>query len=312
MINFAIALVLGLLLGKSLIPILTNIKFGQAIREEGPKSHLVKTGTPTMGGFIFLTAALCSLLITFEITQTSVYVMLVTLLFGLIGFLDDFLIIKRKKNDGLKSSHKLLMQILIAAPMTIFAAMTYGTAIHIPFMAVPLDLGLVYYPLTFIFIIAIDNGVNLTDGIDGLNASVTSIVMVFFIIISSMFATPDVAPVAYAMLGGLLGYLWFNKHPAKVFMGDIGSLALGGLVAALTIMHGLQLFVFIFGFIYFLETLSVVLQVASFKLRNGKRIFKMSPIHHHFELSGWSEWKIVIVFSTITLLGSALTIYLLK
>lgn len=301
MMFFGLSLLSGLVIGPILIPRLTALKFGQAIREEGPQSHLHKTGTPTMGGIIFLLAFMVPLLITlaFENMET-LFVICATFTFGAIGFLDDYLKVVKKHNEGLKAKQKIVLQ---SAASLIFAlfALNWGTTTYVPFIDQPINLGLAFVPLIFIVLIATDNAVNLTDGLDGLSATVTLVVSMFFAAMGLKQHNEIIVLIALAMSGGLLAYLKFNWHPAKVFMGDTGSLALGGYVAAMAILLNMPLFIPLFGLIYFIETLSVMLQVGYYK-KTKKRIFKMAPIHHHFELSGWNEVQIVSTFSAITLI----------
>lgn len=303
---FAMAILSSLMLGKAIIPILAKMKFGQSIRELGPQSHMVKQGTPTMGGFIFLSGFLCTMAFFFNFSIPSLIMLLSTLGLGCVGYLDDYLIIKRKKNLGLTPKQKLFGQVIVAAVVTVLCAMQFGTALLVPFTSMSLDLGWFYYPFMIVFILAIANGVNLTDGIDGLCGSVTFVNMLFYFVAIFALGKLDLALCAIAMAGGLVGYVYYNKYPAKVFMGDLGSLALGGAIAGLSMASGLVLFVPIVGLIYVIETLSVVIQVGYFK-RTKKRIFKMAPYHHHLELSGFKENKIVILFSSITLVMAILS-----
>jgi len=298
---FVLSGVSGLLLGPVVIPRLRQLKFGQAIREEGPQSHLQKTGTPTMGGLIFMVAFLIPIAfsLTFEWQQTS-YVALAVLCFGAIGFLDDYLKVVKKHNEGLKAKQKFGLQLILAVAFTAYGAI-WGTDIAVPFVHGTVDIGWVYYPLAIIMYVAIDNAVNLTDGLDGLAATVTLIVSIFFLVMGFVQENTVVILTASAMSGGLLAYLKYNWHPAKVFMGDTGSLALGGYVGAMAIMLKMPLFIPLFGLIYFIETLSVMIQVGVYK-RTKKRVFKMAPIHHHYEMVGWNEVQIVTRFSALTIL----------
>lgn len=298
---FIISLISGILLGPIVIPQLRKLKFGQAIREEGPQSHLYKTGTPTMGGLIFIVAFLMPIAFTlaFESSQV-VFVALSILAFGAIGFLDDYLKVVKKHNEGLKAKQKFGLQLIFAIAFTWFSS-TWGFDTHIPFVSRLVDLGWFYIPLVIIMFVAIDNAVNLTDGLDGLAASVTLMVSIFFFFVALKQDHNLAMFLSAAMAGGLLAYLKFNWHPAKVFMGDTGSLALGGYVGAMAILLKIPLFIPIFGLIYFIETLSVMIQVGVYK-KTKKRVFKMAPIHHHFEMSGWNEIKIVSVFSGVTII----------
>jgi len=291
----------GLILGPIVIPRLRDLKFGQSIREEGPQSHLHKTGTPTMGGLIFIIAFLIpiALTLTFELEAVS-YVALAVLLFGAIGFLDDYLKVVKKHNEGLKAKQKFLLQLILGIAFTAYA-MIWGTDIYVPFLSASVDIGWLYLPLVIIMYVAIDNAVNLTDGLDGLAATITALVSIFFIVMGFRQENEAVVVLASAMTGGLIAYLKFNWHPAKVFMGDTGSLALGGYVGAMAVLLKMPLFIPLFGLIYFIETLSVMIQVGVYK-KTKKRVFKMAPIHHHFEMIGWNEVKIVTRFSIVTII----------
>lgn len=307
-----IALLVSLLVGPFLIPILRTLKFGQSIREEGPKRHLAKAGTPTIGGLIFIIGIVAGVLIIAEKPYSlGLLTMLGIMLgYGLIGFLDDFLKVLRKHNLGLRAWQKLVGQVFFALILvgisTLF--LDRGTAMGIPFTAYTLDLGIFYYPLTILIVVYFTNTVNLTDGLDGLAAGCTVFSAAGYMVIaylaartgflgSIMVSSSDMAVFAAALIGGCVGFLRFNIHPARVFMGDCGSLALGGALSALAVLSKSELVLLIIGGVYVLEGLSVILQVISFKTR-GKRIFRMSPVHHHFELGGWSEKKVVRVFWT--------------
>lgn len=282
------------------IPMLRRLKFGQSIREEGPQSHMKKAGTPTMGGIIFLlsiitTTVVCGLLLDVFTTQTVV-LLLVFIGFGIIGFLDDGIKVIFKRNLGLTSLQKLIGQIVIAiAAFLLLRLGTFDTAITIPFTEWQLDLGMLYVAFLIFWLVGFSNAVNLTDGLDGLVAGTASIAFAAFGVLALFNEQADIALFAFAVTGALLGFLIFNANPAKVFMGDTGSLALGGALAMISVLVKQELLLLLIGLVFVIETLSVILQVGSFKLRK-KRIFKMSPIHHHFELSGWSEWKVVLVF----------------
>ena len=290
-----------LILGPGLIKFLHRLKFGQFIREEGPESHLKKSGTPTMGGILFLIGILVGSVFYISDYPKIVPVLFVTLGFGLIGFLDDYIKVVMKRNLGLTPAQKMLGQIFITAVFA-FYMVNYsglGTEVIIPFTGgTMIDLGILYVPILFFVVLGTVNGANFTDGLDGLASSVTTLIAVFFTVIA-VAARTDVHPVACAVIGALLGFLCFNTHPAKVFMGDTGSLALGGFVVSTADMLQIPFFLPIVAFIYFVEVLSVIIQVAYYK-RTKKRIFKMAPIHHHFELSGWPETKVVSIFSIVT------------
>ena len=300
-----IAFGLSVLTGPIVIPILRRLKMGQTEREEGVKSHLKKAGTPTMGGVIILFAITMTSLIYVREYPKVIPVLFVTLGFGMIGFLDDYLKVVLKRSDGLMPMQKMALQIVVTA---IFAFYIVKVA-KIPLtMLVPFtggkyywDIGWLAIPVLFFAVIGTVNGVNFTDGLDGLSSSVTVLVATFFTVVA-VGTESGIHPITCAVVGGLLGFLLFNVYPASVFMGDTGSLALGGFVAGTAYMMQMPLFILIVGFIYAAELLSVVLQVSYFKLTHGKRIFKMAPIHHHFELCGWSETRVVAVFSIVTAL----------
>jgi len=292
-----LALVIALALGPVLIPILRRLKFGQSIREDGPQRHLAKAGTPTMGGVLILVALTVPSLI-FAGKDPRVWLALfITLGHGLIGFLDDFIKVVLKRNLGLKAKQKLLGQVIMAVALA-FIATTYfgrGTDLWIPFLGVTLDFGPLYYVLIFLVLIGTTNAVNLTDGLDGLAAGTTIIAASAYAVIALSFGQQPLAVFCVSLAGAVLGFLRYNAHPAKVFMGDTGSLALGGALAAVAVLTKTELLLIIVGGVFVIETLSVIIQVLSFK-STGRRVFKMSPIHHHFELSGWSETKVVTVF----------------
>jgi len=287
-----------------IIPFLKRLKFGQQIREEGPREHFKKSGTPTMGGLAFVFSMVVTGLLFAGDYPGIIPVLFVTVGFGVIGFLDDYIKVVMKRSEGLNPTQKLLGQILIAGVLCVYLMMdqTVATTLRIPFMdGYELDVGWFFVPIFFVTALGTDNGVNLTDGLDGLCASVTLLVSVFLTTVS-VGENRGIEPVTGAAVGSLLGFLLFNVHPAKVFMGDTGSLALGGFVVSSMFMMQMPLFILIAGFIYFIETLSVILQVGYFKLTGGKRLFRMAPLHHHFELGGWSETRVVTVFSTVTAL----------
>ncbi len=294
--------VFSIVLGPIFIPILHKLKFGQNIRKEGPKSHQKKSGTPTMGGLIFFIATATAILIIGQKPMSKEMILLYSFLaFGFIGFLDDILKIIHKDNLGLRAAQKMILLVLFSVALAWYGYTNMGTDILIPFINqnFRLNLGILYIPFIVVYYAAVTNAVNLTDGIDGLATSVTVIVLTFFAIIGFRTQNIEVAVFAIALAGALLGFLKFNAFPAKIFMGDTGSLALGGVIGTIALMLKMELFVIIVGGIYLIETLSVIIQVTSFKL-TGKRVFRMSPIHHHFEQVGWSEVKIVTIFSSIT------------
>ena len=291
------AFVVALVAGPVFIPLLTRMKFGQMVRDDGPQSHLRKTGTPTMGGIIIVIPA-AVVALAFSKDKDMLLVLITTILFGLIGFLDDYLKIKNKRSLGLRAYQKITAQLLVSVFMAFVASgvSQVGTEVLIPFTGRFIDLGIFYIPFVVLVFISTVNCVNLTDGLDGLAGGTTVVVLGFFSVISLAAAHVGLLVFSGALIGALLGFLRFNSHPAQVFMGDTGSLALGGAIAALAVITKLPFFILIVGAIYVLEGLSVIVQVAYFKLTGGKRFFKMSPLHHHFELSGWAESKVVSVF----------------
>ncbi len=309
------AFIISLCMGMILIPVLHKLKFGQEIREEGPKWHAKKSGTPTMGGLIFIAAifamsAICCVLGLFfgidmpaDSTYLKTLVMLLCLsaVYGVIGFIDDYIKVILKRNLGLTAKQKFLLQLVAAVGFVCWAVygMDIATVVKIPFTSIELDFGIWFIPFAALVIIATVNSVNLTDGLDGLATCVTCMVALFFILFADKVANRAVALFASILLGSLVGFLMYNKFPAKVFMGDTGSLFLGGAVCGMAIVTEQPLALLIVGLVYVIESLSVILQVISFKT-TGKRIFKMSPIHHHFEMCGWSETKIVITFTIVT------------
>ena len=305
-VTMIIALVLGgilsFILGPIIIPMLHKFKFGQNIRKEGPQSHLKKAGTPTIGGLIFLISIIIVMLVMgYSFGGEGMVVLYGTLAFGLIGFLDDILKVIHKDNEGLKSGQKFILQLIFSAAFAIYGYKVIGTDIKIPFADFSLDLKYIYIPFVMFYYAALTNGVNLTDGLDGLATSVTILVLTFFALIANRLGHLEVAVFACGLVGALFGFLRFNAYPAKVFMGDTGSLALGGAIASIIMVLKSPLVVIIVGGIYVLELLSVIIQVTVFK-KTGKRVFKMAPIHHHFEKEGWKETKVVSVFSIITML----------
>ncbi|MDR7865855.1 MAG: phospho-N-acetylmuramoyl-pentapeptide-transferase [Sporomusaceae bacterium] len=293
----AVAFLIALALGPVVIPALRRLKFGQSIREEGPQRHLAKAGTPTMGGILILVALTVPAII-FAGKSAEVWLALfVTLGHGLIGFLDDYIKVVLKRNLGLKAREKILGQIIMAVALA-YIATTYfgrGTDLWIPFLGANVDFGPLYYILIFLVLIGTTNAVNLTDGLDGLAAGTTTIAAAAYAVIALAFGKEPLAVFCLALAGAALGFLRYNAHPAKVFMGDTGSLALGGALAAVAVLTKTELLLVIVGGVFVIEALSVIIQVISFK-STGKRVFRMSPIHHHFELGGWSETKVVAVF----------------
>lgn len=318
------AFIISLCMGMILIPVLHKLKFGQEIREEGPKWHAKKSGTPTMGGLIFIAAifamsAICCVLGLFfgidmpaDSTYLKTLVMLLCLsaVYGVIGFVDDYIKVILKRNLGLTAKQKFLLQLIAAVGFVCWAVygMDIATVVKIPFTSVEIDFGVWFIPFAALVIIATVNSVNLTDGLDGLATCVTCMVALFFILFADRLGNRAVALFASVLLGSLIGFLMYNKFPAKVFMGDTGSLFLGGAVCGMAIVTEQPLALLIVGLVYVIESLSVILQVISFKT-TGKRIFKMSPIHHHFEMCGWSETKIVMTFTIVTAVLCLLMLY---
>ena len=286
-----------------LIPFLKKLKFGQQVRDDGPQAHLRKQGTPTMGGVGFLAAVLITGLIFVPRSPRVLPVLLMTVGFGLIGFLDDYLKVVKKQSEGLNPKQKMLLQIVMTAIFCVYLIKFsgLGTVVLIPFFGIEWEMGWLYIPLVFLVVLGTDNGVNFTDGLDGLCSSVTIVVAAFFTILS-LETAGGIAPVTAAVAGALMGFLLFNCYPAKVFMGDTGSLALGGFVASAALMLQQPFLILIVGFIYLAEVVSVIIQVLYFKKTHGKRFFRMAPIHHHFELGGWSETRVVAVFTVVTAL----------
>lgn len=295
-----ISFIVASILGPIIIPLLHKLKFGQNIRQEGPKSHLKKAGTPTIGGLIFIFATIITMFIMVGNPTDEAMIALYSFVgFGFVGFLDDLLKIIKKKNEGLTSGQKMILLLIVSGFLTWYAYKYIGTSINIPFLNGQINFGLFYIPFVMFYFAGVTNAVNLTDGLDGLATSVTVLVTTFLGIISYNLGHISLAIFCVALAGALLAFLRFNAFPARVFMGDTGSLALGGAVAMVALILKMPLILVLIGIIYVIETLSVILQVASFKL-TGKRIFKMAPIHHHFEQLGWSETNIVSVFSIIT------------
>ncbi len=310
-LSIVISFIISVILCPIVIPFLQRLKFGQYVRKEGPKRHIKKTGTPTMGGLIILTSISATCVPFLNTCKGIVPVLFVILGFGLIGFLDDYIKVVMKRNLGLKSYQKMFLQIVVAAVFSYYLVhyTDIGTGVYIPFgNGAVLELGDAFIPFTMLVIIGTVNGANFTDGLDGLAAGVTVIIAVFFTVMA-IASGSGMELISCAVVGSLLGFLLFNVYPAKVFMGDTGSLALGGYVASLAIMMKMPLFILIVGFIYFVEVLSVIIQVVYFKLSGGKRIFKMAPIHHHFELCGWSETRIVAMFSIVTAILCLIALY---
>ncbi len=312
--------------GMWLLPILRKLHFGQTILDIGPRWHKNKQGTPTMGGIMFIFGIVLSVVASFLLMQIGgglpdrpdgaaikarlFYGLMLAIAFGLIGFVDDYLKVVRKQNEGLTPNQKLFLQLLFGASYLglLYISGSRSTALVVPFLGI-LEIGPFYYPFALFAILALSNAVNFTDGLDGLLSSVTFVVAIAYMILTVLLGQWELEILAGAMAGGCLGFLVWNFYPAKVFMGDTGSLFLSGLVIALCFGTGLPLFVLLIGVIYVVEMASVVIQMTYFKLTHGKRIFKMSPIHHHFELCGYTEVQIVTAFALTTAAGSALAIF---
>lgn len=312
--------------GMWLLPILRKLHFGQTILDIGPRWHKNKQGTPTMGGIMFIFGIVLSVVASFLLMQMGgglpdrpdgaaikarlFYGLMLAIAFGLIGFVDDYLKVVRKQNEGLTPNQKLFLQLLFGASYLglLYISGSRSTALVVPFLGI-LEIGPFYYPFALFAILALSNAVNFTDGLDGLLSSVTFVVAIAYMILTVLLGQWELEILAGAMAGGCLGFLVWNFYPAKIFMGDTGSLFLSGLVIALCFGTGLPLFVLLIGVIYVVEMASVVIQMTYFKLTHGKRIFKMSPIHHHFELCGYTEVQIVTAFALTTAAGSALAIF---
>ncbi len=311
-VKFALAAVIALIITLVGTPFFIDFvkkkNGGQSIREEGPKSHYEKSGTPTMGGIVMAFAVLTALIALGGAGKDSVIILASFLGFGALGFADDFVKITRQRNLGLTAWQKILIQLLISALLVIYRwkFTSSGAALIIPFLNRSLDLGILYVPFAIFVVVAMVNSVNLTDGLDGLASGISAIVALFFAISALVLKAYAPGLFSAAMAGACLGFLKYNRYPARIFMGDTGSMALGGGLAASAIMMNMELFLPLAGGVFVLEALSVILQVAYFKLTKGKRLFKMSPLHHHFELSGWEEKQVVTAFWEFTLLLSAL------
>lgn len=310
------AFVFSILLGPLFIPILRRLKFGQQIRTEGPEAHLKKAGTPTMGGTIILLALLFAVLFfsrfSGEIDYKFYVLLTATMGYGLVGFLDDYIKIVFKRSLGLTAKQKLLGQLIVSLIVCVLLATNgHSTDVSIPLTDIYLPLGWLYYPFIILLMMGMSNAVNFTDGLDGLLSGTSAIAFGALTVLAMMYSQPEVAVFAAAMIGAVLGFLVYNAHPAKIFMGDTGSLAIGGAVTGVAVLLKEELLLLIIGGVFVIEILSVIIQVISFKT-TGRRVFKMSPIHHHFELIGWSEWKVVIVFWLAGLLFAALGLLINK
>lgn len=297
-----ISFIISVMLSPILIPFLKRLKFGQYVRSEGPESHLKKTGTPTMGGIIILLSVVLTSVLFIKDNKDMIPILFVTVGFGVIGFMDDYIKIVMKRSLGLKAYQKLIGQFVITGIFAYYLVnfTDVSTKMLIPFSGGKfLDISFLWLPMLFFVFLGTVNGANFTDGLDGLASSVTVLIATFFTVVA-IGTKSGISPITGAVVGSLLGFLLYNVYPARVFMGDTGSLALGGFVAATAYMLQMPLFIVIVALIYLIEVLSVIIQVGYFKATGGKRIFRMAPIHHHFELCGWSETRVVAVFSIIT------------
>ncbi|MEK5239092.1 phospho-N-acetylmuramoyl-pentapeptide-transferase [Paenibacillus sp. FSL L8-0470] len=313
LLTIAVSFILAVIAAPLIIPLLRRMKFGQQVRDDGPQTHLKKAGTPTMGGIIIMVAFTLSFL-KFSVVNSDFYVLLVaTLGYGLIGFLDDYIKIAFKRSLGLTARQKLAGQLLIGVVLCVLLINAgHNTGISIPGASISFDWGAwFYYPFIILMMMAVTNAVNFTDGVDGLLSGVSAIALAAFAVVAMQATSIAAGVCAAAMIGAVLGFLVFNAHPAKVFMGDFGSFGIGGAIGAIAIVTKTELLFVVIGGVFVVEMLSVILQVASFKTR-GKRIFRMSPIHHHFELGGWSEWRVVVSFWAVSLVLAAVGLYISK
>jgi phospho-N-acetylmuramoyl-pentapeptide-transferase len=299
LLGLLLSFLLVYILTPRFIPMLKRLKFGQAIREEGPQSHLAKSGTPTMGGIVIIAGLVISVLVFALLTDmVEVLPVAMVLYFGAIGFVDDYIKVVKKHNLGLRAWQKLVLQFVGALVFSVYAYLSpeIGSLMLIPFSGAIVDMGIAMIPFTFFAIVAVVNAVNLTDGLDGLASGVTLIVAIFFFVVAALIGKTGTTIFIGSLMGTLMGFLRYNSNPADIFMGDTGSMALGGAVIGMAIVLQMQWFVLVAGALFVIEALSVVIQVGYFKLTKGKRFFKMAPIHHHFELKGWSETRVVTVF----------------
>ena len=304
----AVAFAVSMLVTARMIPLLRHKQFGQFIREEGPQAHLSKAGTPTMGGIAFIigitVAIVVSMFMKGSDTTGKIAILLSMFAFGAIGFLDDYNKVAKKQNEGLTPKQKLALQVIFGIALAIFMMVKEGTTMLIPFFGKTVDFGILYIPFVVFIEVAMANAVNLTDGLDGLAASTSSIVACTFAIVGMTVhgGNEPMAVAGQAVFGALIGFLLYNHYPAKIFMGDTGSMALGGVLSAMAIVGHMEWLLPIAGLIYVIEALSVIIQVTYFKKTGGKRVFRMAPIHHHFELGGWHETKVVRVFCIFTMI----------
>ena len=302
----AIAFAVSMFVTSRLIPLMRHRQFGQFIREEGPQAHLSKAGTPTMGGLAFIigitVAVIASMFMKGSMTTGKIAILLSMYAFGAIGFIDDFNKVAKKQNEGLTPKQKLVLQVLFGAALAVFMMIKEGTTMLIPFLGKTVDFGIMYIPFVVFIEVAMSNAVNLTDGLDGLASSTSAIVAGTFAVIGMTVngGSEPMAAAGQAVFGALIGFLIYNHYPAKIFMGDTGSMALGGVLSAMAIVGRMEWLLPIAGLIYVIEALSVIIQVTYFKKTGGKRVFRMAPIHHHFELGGWRETKVVRVFCIFT------------
>lgn len=314
--SYSISILMGIIFsaifGKIYIPLLNRLHAGQSIREDGPKSHLVKSGTPTIGGVIFLTSVILTTLLAGNFKLSVGMILFSTLAFGIVGFIDDYIKVVKKRNLGLRAYQKLLLQIIVAVILLIYQynSSEFNTDQYIPFLKDYYSFGWIYIPFIIFVVVGTVNSVNLTDGLDGLSSSVTVITLGFFAIAANKMNRPEISLFCVALMGALVGFLLYNKYPAKVFMGDTGSLALGGAISAIAVLLNIPLILPFAGGIYFIETLSVIIQVISFKT-TGRRVFLMSPLHHHFEHKGWHERKVVFVFCALQLILCIISYFIL-
>ncbi len=298
-----IAFLSSVVLCPRFIPFLTRLKFGQNVRSDGPSTHLKKSGTPTMGGIVILLSFVLGSVLFLKNNGDGLIIMFITLAYGVIGFVDDYIKVVKKRSLGLRAYQKLICQIFITGVFAYYLYNSSGftTAIYVPFTnGYYWDLGYFYIPFIFIVMLGTVNGANFTDGLDGLASGVTVLIVTFFLFLSNALGISGILPVSGAAGGALLGFLLFNAYPARVMMGDTGSLALGGFIASVAILLKMPLLIVIVGFVYMAEVLSVAIQVLYFKATKGKRFFKMAPIHHHFEMLGWPETKVVALFYIAT------------
>ena len=299
-----VSFLMAVVIGPSVINMLRRLKAGQTVREEGLESHQKKNGTPTMGGIIFLAPFLVIGVFYGAFHKEVIPVLILTFGFGIIGFIDDYIKVVKKHNLGLRAWQKIAGQFLVALIFALYIEnfTDLSLAMKVPFTDIMLDFGFWNIPILFFIALGTANGTNFTDGVDGLCASVTAAVAAFFAVAGMVYGASGAEVMSSAMLGALLGYLVYNVYPGKVMMGDTGSLAIGGFVTGIAYVMHMPIFIVIVGFIYALEVISVIMQVSYFKITHGKRIFRMAPIHHHCEKGGWSETKVVNVFTTVTIL----------